>query len=183
MDALPVTETDDEIHLPAREGFSSRREGRMHACGHDGHTAIGLAVAARLAASQNWAGTVKVVFQPAEEGGRGALRRRFSPDRNCESSARLCIDGRELSAATVSKMLSYRFIQQVITPSAITPWTAPAVTCNAQDPWQPIRLTRTCFPNIRNSKHADDQCHVPERIRKHDRTAETRLPTGPLRFS
>src|SRR6185295_388903 len=47
----------------------------MHACGHDAHTAIGLAVAERLAAGRaEWSGTVKYVFQPAEETGQGALR-------------------------------------------------------------------------------------------------------------
>ena len=45
----------------------------MHACGHDGHTAIGLAVAERLAnPAAGWSGTLKLIFQPAEEGGRGA---------------------------------------------------------------------------------------------------------------
>ena len=73
MDALPVAETVSEAHRPNRENFRSARAGLMHACGHDGHTAIGLAVAERLAnPAAGWNGTVKLIFQPAEEGGRGA---------------------------------------------------------------------------------------------------------------
>jgi len=73
MDALPVQEIKDDTHLPSLKGFSSSCEGRMHACGHDGHTAIGLAVAARLASPETiWRGTLRLIFQPAEEGGRGA---------------------------------------------------------------------------------------------------------------
>ncbi|WP_340025839.1 amidohydrolase [Paenibacillus sp. FSL K6-1096] len=71
MDALPVTESRGEQHLPHREGFASRYSGIMHACGHDGHTAIGLALAERLA-DREFAGTLKLIFQPAEEGVRGA---------------------------------------------------------------------------------------------------------------
>lgn len=68
MDALPIVEETSH-------GFRSTVEGKMHACGHDAHTAIGLAVAERLAAKRGeWGGTVKYVFQPAEEGGQGALR-------------------------------------------------------------------------------------------------------------
>jgi aminobenzoyl-glutamate utilization protein A len=73
MDALPVPEASKDAHLPNREGFRSARDGVMHACGHDGHTAIGLAVAERLASpAAGWQGTIKLIFQPAEEGGRGA---------------------------------------------------------------------------------------------------------------
>jgi aminobenzoyl-glutamate utilization protein A len=74
IDALPVTEADAAAgHRPAREGFASRHPGAMHACGHDGHTAMGLGVAAALAAARaRMAGRVRLVFQPAEEGTRGA---------------------------------------------------------------------------------------------------------------
>jgi len=64
MDALPVEETND---VPYR----SRHAGKMHACGHDGHVAIGLEVARRLAAVR-LGGTVKLAFQPAEEVSHGA---------------------------------------------------------------------------------------------------------------
>ena len=73
MDALPVSETPAERHRPNQQGFRSARDGLMHACGHDGHTAIGLAVAERLAnPAAGWHGTLRLIFQPAEEGGRGA---------------------------------------------------------------------------------------------------------------
>ncbi len=74
MDALPILEDDTQAHLPAREGFISAHPGVMHSCAHDAHTAIGLAVAEVLSGMQDrLAGTVKFIFQPAEEGGRGAL--------------------------------------------------------------------------------------------------------------
>jgi aminobenzoyl-glutamate utilization protein A len=74
MDALPILENDTQAHLPAREGFVSSRPGVMHACGHDGHTAIGLAVAEALTGMRDQlSGTIKFIFQPGEEGGRGAL--------------------------------------------------------------------------------------------------------------
>ncbi len=73
MDALPVSETEKGSHAPNQAGHRSARPGVMHACGHDGHTAIGLTVAARLAdPAVRWAGTLRLIFQPAEEGGRGA---------------------------------------------------------------------------------------------------------------
>lgn len=73
MDANDAVETTDPAHRPNQEGFASVNKGAMHACGHDGHTSIGLAVAEVLAALQDeLAGTVKLLFQPAEEGVRGA---------------------------------------------------------------------------------------------------------------
>ena len=73
LDALPVRESDEPAHAPVREQFSSTRPGRMHACGHDGHTAIGLGLAATLPAlARDWRGKIKLIFQPAEEGCRGA---------------------------------------------------------------------------------------------------------------
>ena len=65
MDALPMTEHNQFAH-------ASRHAGRMHACGHDGHTATLLAAAQHLARHRNYDGTVYLVFQPAEEGGGGA---------------------------------------------------------------------------------------------------------------
>lgn len=67
MDALPVLEQNDFAHV-------SRHEGKMHACGHDGHTAMLLSAARYLAAHRDFAGTVYVIFQPAEEGFAGARK-------------------------------------------------------------------------------------------------------------
>lgn len=67
MDALPVHETSNKP-------WASKVFGKMHACGHDGHTAMLLAAARHLAATKAFDGTVHVVFQPAEEGGGGAKR-------------------------------------------------------------------------------------------------------------
>jgi amidohydrolase len=65
MDALPMTEHNTFAH-------ASKHQGRMHACGHDGHTAMLLAAAKHMARHRNFDGTVVLVFQPAEEGGGGA---------------------------------------------------------------------------------------------------------------
>ncbi|MFZ2299017.1 MAG: M20 aminoacylase family protein [Aquabacterium sp.] len=65
IDALPMTEHNQFAH-------ASRHAGRMHACGHDGHTAMLLSAAQHLAATRDFDGKVILVFQPAEEGGGGA---------------------------------------------------------------------------------------------------------------
>ncbi|MET3810838.1 amidohydrolase [Arthrobacter sp. UYEF3] len=70
MDALPIRESQDPGHRPFEQGFASVN-GNMHACAHDGHVAVGVALATRLS-DGNFAGSVKIVFQPAEEGCRGA---------------------------------------------------------------------------------------------------------------
>ena len=73
MDCNDIVEAADEKHRPYREGFASLNHGCMHACGHDGHTAAGLAVAEIIAnLKEHLAGTIKFIFQPAEEGVRGA---------------------------------------------------------------------------------------------------------------
>jgi len=64
MDALPIEEATE---LP----WKSATPGRMHACGHDGHTAMLLGAARYLAETRNFAGTAVMIFQPAEEGGAG----------------------------------------------------------------------------------------------------------------
>lgn len=73
VDGLPVPESASHEHLPTRQGFASIHPGVMHACGHDAHTAMGLGIAAALARTRDqWTGTVRLVFQPGEEGTRGA---------------------------------------------------------------------------------------------------------------
>ncbi len=73
MDALELAEACDQTHRPFAEGFSSVNPGVMHACGHDAHTAIGLGLATVLSGlKDHLKGRIKLVFQPAEEGGRGA---------------------------------------------------------------------------------------------------------------
>ncbi len=67
MDALPIHETSN---LP----YASRTAGKMHACGHDGHTTMLLGTARYLAETQNFDGTVHLIFQPAEEDISGAKR-------------------------------------------------------------------------------------------------------------
>ena len=65
MDALPMQEYNTFAH-------ASKNPGKMHACGHDGHTAMLLAAAQHFAKHRNFDGTVYLIFQPAEEGGGGA---------------------------------------------------------------------------------------------------------------
>lgn len=81
MDALPIVEASGV-------GWASETRGKMHACGHDGHTAMLLGAAEALAASREFDGTVALIFQPAEEGGGGGremvedgMMERFGIDR------------------------------------------------------------------------------------------------------
>lgn len=73
IDALSITEDDSANHNPGKFGFISCNPGAMHACGHDGHAAMGLTVAKILCdIKEHLHGTIKLIFQPAEEGVRGA---------------------------------------------------------------------------------------------------------------
>lgn len=73
IDANDISEAQDDKHRPYRESFTSINPKVMHACGHDGHVAIGLGVAKVLRALKDHIkGTVRLIFQPGEEGVRGA---------------------------------------------------------------------------------------------------------------
>ena len=73
IDAVDVEESCSAEHLPVREGFRSLNSGHCHACGHDGHAAIGLGVALELLRIKDrLRHNVRLIFEPAEEGLRGA---------------------------------------------------------------------------------------------------------------
>jgi len=73
IDALGLIEASTNDHFPFQERFCSQHVGAMHACGHDGHTAIGLTTAKIIMEMKEQIhGTIKLIFQPAEEGVRGA---------------------------------------------------------------------------------------------------------------
>ncbi|WP_210366662.1 M20 family metallo-hydrolase [Bacillus sp. REN3] len=73
MDALDINESNEDSHVPQREGFRSIIPSKMHACGHDAHTSIGLGLAELIAGNKDsLKGKIKLIFQPAEEGTRGA---------------------------------------------------------------------------------------------------------------
>ncbi|WP_271401818.1 amidohydrolase [Salinicoccus roseus] len=72
MDALPIVEATGDDHVPVKEDFRSTND-NMHACGHDVHTTIGLGLATKLMENKDQLkGKMKLIFQPAEEGTRGA---------------------------------------------------------------------------------------------------------------
>lgn len=73
LDALQVDEKKEVGHRPFEEGFDSQIKGVMHACGHDGHVAMGLGLAHIISElREDFNGTYKLIFQPAEESVRGA---------------------------------------------------------------------------------------------------------------
>ncbi|MDR0484400.1 MAG: amidohydrolase [Alphaproteobacteria bacterium] len=73
MDALNILEANDDKHFPTANKFASANTGVMHACGHDGHTSVGLAIAEIFAnLKDELSGTIKLIFQPGEEGVKGA---------------------------------------------------------------------------------------------------------------
>lgn len=106
IDGLPIMEAEDAPHMPAADGYRSVHEGEMHACGHDGHISIGLAVAAYINENQNQlSGRFTLIFQPAEEGGRGArsvVEKGWLDDVDYFMSGHLGIN--EYEAGTVSAM-------------------------------------------------------------------------------
>ena len=94
IDGLPRTESEDGTHTPVAEGFRSEHEGYMHACGHDAHATIGLGVLREIADSE-FQGTLKVIFQPAEEvigGGRPVARSGHLDDVDALLAAHIGLD-------------------------------------------------------------------------------------------
>ncbi len=74
IDALPIKESEEESHVPFKEGWGSKNEGNMHACGHDVHITMGLGVAEWISKNiEKLRGKFVLTFTPAEEGGHGAL--------------------------------------------------------------------------------------------------------------
>lgn len=74
IDCVETAESDGPSHRPAALGFASVNAGLSHSCGHDGHAAIGLALAEMISENaKNLRGTVRLIFQPAEEGVRGGF--------------------------------------------------------------------------------------------------------------
>ena len=67
IDCVPVTESTEDCHIPAREGFISKRPGLMHACGHDMHAAVLFGVLKTFAEAPDFRGTLFGLFQPGEE--------------------------------------------------------------------------------------------------------------------
>lgn len=73
IDANDITEVEDRNHRPVKDGFASENQGVMHACGHDGHAAVGMILAELLVKDRSrLQGNIRLIFQPAEEGVRGA---------------------------------------------------------------------------------------------------------------
>ena len=80
IDANDIHESDDIDHIPNKEGFRSTNDFAMHACGHDAHMAIGIAFTKYLAKNRDSLnGNYVVVFQPAEEGVKGAYALKNNP--------------------------------------------------------------------------------------------------------
>ena len=73
LDALKMDEPADPDHIPYKEGFASERPGLMHACGHDGHQAVAFELGRFIVANRDrLTGRIRFIFQPGEEGSRGA---------------------------------------------------------------------------------------------------------------
>lgn len=73
IDALPIKESEENTHKPNQYHFRSENDGYMHACGHDAHMTIGIGLANEIKKQGLKKGKIKLIFQPAEEGVRGAL--------------------------------------------------------------------------------------------------------------
>lgn len=108
IDCCQLDECSEVSHFPAREGFASRRKGYMHACGHDAHAAIGIGTAKLLWQQKDkLCGRVYILFQPAEEGLRGAASMAVSalPD-SCDQLIGLHVGIHDLPIGTVAASCS-----------------------------------------------------------------------------
>ena len=108
IDSCQLEECNEASHVPAKEGFASRRPGCMHACGHDAHAAIGIGAAKLLWQQRDkLCGKVCILFQPAEEGLRGAASMAVSalPD-NCDHLIGLHVGIHDLPTGTVAASCS-----------------------------------------------------------------------------
>jgi aminobenzoyl-glutamate utilization protein A len=112
IDALPIFETKNVNHVPFKEGFHSKCDGVMHSCAHDGHAVIGLGVAHFLKQfTHELTGRFTILFQPAEEGGRGAkpmVEKGWLDDVDLFISGHIGIQSRPVGeiAATTTKFLA-----------------------------------------------------------------------------
>jgi len=104
IDACELTECKDTDHFPAANGFASLIDGRMHACGHDAHAAIGVGLAISLYQHREILhGTVRILFQPAEEGLRGAMSMvQAGLLKNCDRLIGLHVGIKDLSLGTIA---------------------------------------------------------------------------------
>lgn len=112
LDALPLAESHAPEHAPAAGGYASLHAGQCHACGHDAHTALGLGLAALLRFGPPLRRRVRLIFQPAEEGVRGAaalLEQVRDVPRFLALHAGLGLPSGEFAAGAVQLMASSKF--------------------------------------------------------------------------
>ena len=103
IDSCQLDESTDISHLPAREGFASLYPGCMHACGHDAHAAIGVGAAKLLWQQRDkLCGSVYVLFQPAEEGLRGAASMVSALPEGCHQLIGLHVGVHDMPVGTVA---------------------------------------------------------------------------------
>lgn len=112
LDALPLAESHSPEHAPAAGGYASLHAGQCHACGHDAHTALGLGLAALLQSGRPLRRRIRLIFQPAEEGVRGAaalLDQVRDVPRFLALHVGLGLPSGELATGAVSLMASTKF--------------------------------------------------------------------------
>ena len=112
IDGLPIVESTQDSHLPAKEGFASEND-NMHACGHDGHVTMGLGLAKTLSGNlANASGTYYLIFQPAEEvilGGRVLSKLNFIKELDYFFAAHMGMSGPGMITCGVSFFADKKF--------------------------------------------------------------------------